>query len=81
MKKVKKQTDIKMGPLTVGPFKRVTYYQADMTGPDIYLEMIATVGKQVITQQEYVNIGINHILVNMIDNKFELTKKFKSKKK
>ena len=74
-------TEIKMGPLTIGPFKKVTYYQADMTGSDSHLDMIAEVGKKVITHAEYVNIGINHILLNMIDNKFELTKKLKSKKK
>jgi hypothetical protein len=43
--------------------------------------MIAEVGRKVITQTEYVNIGMNHILTNMIDNKFDLTQKLQGKKK
>ena len=67
-KKLKKLPEIKMGP-----FKKVTYYQADIEGPDHWLEEIANVGRRVITDKEYLNIGFNHILTNMIDNKFELS--------
>jgi hypothetical protein len=81
MKRTKKKPEIKMGSITMGPFKKVTYYQANMTGPDSYLEIIAEVGRKVITQAEYVNIGMNHILTNMIDNKFDLTQKLQGKKK
>jgi len=82
MKRTKKKLETKMGTIALGPFKKVTYYQADMTGPENYLEMIAQVGRNVITQAEYVNIGMNHILTHMIGNKFELDvpRSFKAKK-
>jgi hypothetical protein len=71
MKKVKKQK--KLPKITVGPFKKVTYYQADIEGPDCWLEEIANVGRRVITDKEYLNIGFNHIVTNMIDYKYDLS--------
>ena len=67
-KKLKKLSEIKMGP-----FKKITYYQADIEGPDHWLEEIANVGRRVITDEECLNIGLNYIITNMIDNKFELS--------
>ena len=67
-KKLKKLSEIKMGP-----FKKVTYYQADIEGPDHWLEEIANVGRRVITDEEYLNIGLNYIITNMINNKFDLS--------
>ena len=72
-KKLKKLSEIKMGP-----FKKVTYYQADIEGPDRWLEEIANVGRRVITDKEYLNIGFNHIVTNMINNKFDLSSLDKS---
>jgi len=72
MKKSKKLSTMQAGALTVGPFKKVTYYQADMEGPDAELDMIVNLGKQVITREQYLNIGMNHIIMNLVDNKFEL---------
>ena len=69
------------GSLTVGPFRRVTYYQADIEGPDAELDMIADLGKQVITREHYLNIGMNHIIMNMVDNKFALKTKSNAKSK
>ena len=82
-KKVKKPLTMHAGSLTVGPFKKVTYYQADIEGPDAELDMIANLGKQVITREQYLNIGMNHIIMNMKDDKFALktTNNAKSKKK
>jgi hypothetical protein len=80
MKKTKKTLKMKAGPLTVGPFKKVTYYQADIEGDDAHLEVIASVGRQVITQEQYINIGINHIITNMVDNKFAIASALKNKK-
>jgi len=60
------------GALTVGPFKKVTYYQADIEGPDAELDMIANLGKQVITREQYLNIGMNHIIMNLVNDRFEL---------
>ena len=71
MKKTKKQK--KLPEITVGPFKKVTYYQADIEGPDHWLEEITNVGRRVITDKEYLNIGFTHIVTNMINNKFELS--------
>ena len=68
LKKLKKLPEIK-----VGPFKKVTYYQADIEGPDHWLKQITDIGKHVITDKEYLNIGFNYIITNLIDNKFELS--------
>ena len=72
MKKAKKPLTMHAGSLIVGPFKKVTYYQADIEGPDAELDIIANLGKQVITREQYLNIGMNHIIMNMVNNKFEL---------
>ena len=71
-KKSDKLPAVQAGALTVGPFKKVTYYQADIEGPDAELDAIANLGKQVITREQYLNIGMNHIIVNLVNNKFEL---------
>ena len=81
MKKSKKTSIMHAGALTVGPFKRVSYYQADIEGPDAELDMIANLGKQVITREQYLNIGMNHIIMNMVNNKFELKTKSNAKSK
>ena len=81
MKKAKKPATMRAGSLTVGPFKRVTYYTADIEGPDAELDMIADLGKQVITREQYLNIGMNHIIMNMVDNKFALKTKSNAKSK
>ena len=67
------------GALTVGPFKKVTYYQADIEGPDAELDMIVNLGKQVITREQYLNIGMNHVIMNMVNDKFELKAKNNTK--
>ena len=67
MNKIKDLPCIKMGP-----FRTVKYYQADVTAPDAWFDAIAEIGKTVITREELFNAGVNHILVNAIDNKFEL---------
>jgi len=81
MKKSKKQLPMQAGALTVGPFKKVTYYQADIEGPDHDLDTIVNVGKQVITREHYLNIGMNHIIANMVNNRFELKAKSNAKSK
>jgi hypothetical protein len=59
--------DIKMGP-----FKAVKYYEADVTAPDAWFDEIAAVGSKVVTREALFNVGINHILMHAIDNKFDL---------
>jgi hypothetical protein len=70
---MKKKNLKKLPEIKVGPFKKVTYYQADIEGPDHWLKQITEIGKHVITDKEYLNIGFNHIITNLIDNKFELS--------
>ena len=76
MKNTKTLPEIK-----IGPFKPVKYYQADFTGPDKYMDEIAEVGRKVATRDELFNIGINYVLTNTVNNRFELTTVDKKKKK
>ena len=57
MKKNSRALKMKAGSLLLGPFKKVTYYQADIEGPDAELDMIVNVGKQVVTREQYLNIS------------------------
>ena len=64
--------------------KPITYYFCDLEGDKRAFDILKNVGKKVITEQEYVMIGFNHIVTNSKNNKFELTslnKKSKSKKR
>ena len=71
---MKKKKNLKKLPeIKVGPFKKVTYYQADIEGPDHWLKRITEIGRSVITDEQYLNIGFTHIVTNLINNKFELS--------
>lgn len=64
--------------------KSVTSYVADLEGDKKMFKVLENVGRKVMTEQEYVLVGFNHIITNAKDNKFELTsinKKLKSKKR
>jgi len=76
MKSTKTLPEIK-----VGPFKPVKYFQADITGPDKYITEITDLGRKVATNDQLFNIGINYVITNAIDGKFELTSVDKKKKK
>jgi hypothetical protein len=67
--------------IKVGPFKQIKYYEADITGPDKYIAQIAELGRKVVTNDQLFNIGINYVITNAIDGKFELTSVNKKKKK
>jgi hypothetical protein len=56
----------------IGKFKMVKYYQADVTAPDEWFDIIANIGSKVITRDALFNVGANHILTNAVNNKFEL---------
>jgi len=78
MKKTKTLPEIK-----VGLFRPVRYYEADITGPDKYITEIADLGRKVATKDQLFNIGINYVITNAINGKFELTsvnKKVRKKK-
>jgi len=66
----------------VGPFKPVKYYEADIEAPEKWLEYFRQIGRQVITEDQYLNIGFNHVVTNAVNNKFKLEslKKYKKKK-
>ena len=76
MKKHKSLPKIK-----VGRFKLVRYYEADITGPDKYITEIVDLGRKVASIDQLFNIGINYVLTNAIEGKFELTSFNKKKKK
>ena len=59
--------------IKVGLFKMVKFYQADVTAPDEWFNIIADIGSKVITRDALFNVGANHILSNAVNNKFELT--------
>ena len=67
--------------IKMGPFKAVKYYEADVTAPDAWFDEIAAVGSKVITREALFNVGINHILMHAIENKFELNSVNKKKVK
>ena len=67
--------------IKVGLFKMVKFYQADVTAPDEWFDIIANIGSKVITRDALFNVGANHILTNAVNNKFELTSVKKASKK
>jgi len=67
--------------IKVGPFKPKKYYEADITGPDKYITEITELGRKVVTNDQLFNIGINYVITNAIDGKFELTSVNKKKNK
>lgn len=75
MKKTKSVPEIK-----VGPFKPIKYYEASIEGAEKTLKIFEDIGRQVITSDEYRNIGFNYVIKNAIDNKFELTSIKKARK-
>jgi len=58
--------------IKMGPFKMVKFYQADVTAPDAWFDIIANIGSKVITRDALFNVGVNHILTNAVNSKFEL---------
>ena len=67
--------------IKVGLFKMVKFYQADVTAPDEWFDIIANIGSKVITRDALFNVGANHILTNAVNNKFELESVKKVSKK
>lgn len=62
--------------------KSITSYVVDLEGDKKAFKLLENVGRKVITEQEYILIGFNHIVANAKNNKFELNVlKKKGKKK
>jgi len=78
-----KKLDVKLDidTIHVGPFKAVKYYEAQIEGPDSWLQTFADIGREVITEDQYRNIGVNHVLENAVKNEFKLESLKKNKKK
>lgn len=79
-----KKLDVKenLDQIKVGPFKAVKYYEAKIEGPDKWINTFSDIGRKVITEDQYINIGFNHVIKNAIENEFDLDtlKKYKKKK-
>jgi len=52
--------------------KAISYCSADLEGDKKTLKILENVGRKVITKEEYVLAGFNHIVANAKNNKFEL---------
>jgi hypothetical protein len=78
-----KKTNVKVNVDTihVGPFKPVKYYEAEIEASDKWLQTLGDIGRKVITQDQYINIGVNHVITNAVNNKFELFSINKNNKK
>jgi hypothetical protein len=78
-----KKLDVKVNvdQIKVGPFKAVKYYEAPIEGPDNWMQTFVDIGRQVITEDQYRNIGFNHVLKNAVKNEFKLESLKKTKKK
>lgn len=63
MKKTKSKPKLK-----VGPFKLKKYYEAEVEGPDETLKIFEDIGRNVITSDQYRDIGFNYVLNNAIQN-------------
>lgn len=62
--------------------KSFTSYVVDLEGDKKAFKLLENVGRKVMTEQEYIFIGFNHIVANAKNNKFELNVlKKKGKKK
>lgn len=79
MKKFKQIPQIKYSNI-----KSFISYVADLEGDQKAFKLLENVGRKVMTEQEYVLIGFNHIVANAKNNKFDLTsfnKRLRLKKK
>jgi len=74
MKKVKPVSKI-----TVGKFKPVKYYEADISAPDATLKIFIDLGREVITDEQLLSIGFNYAITSAINSQFELTSVSKKK--
>jgi len=64
--------------LKVGKFKRKNVYDAKIDMGDQMKNLFLDLGRQVITEDQYINIGFNYSLAKGLDN---LEKSNKSKRK
>jgi len=73
---------VNVDTIHVGPFKPIKYYEAEIEASDKWLQTFRDIGRKVITEDQYMNIGINHVITKAVDGEFKLEslKKYKKKK-
>ena len=67
--------------LKLGKFKKKSVYDVDVDMSDHHRSYFLDLGKQVITEDQYVNIGFNYALLKGLELAEEIAKKNKNKKK
>jgi len=66
--------------LKIGKFKKKNVYDVDVDMSDHNRNYFLDLGKQVITEDQYVNIGFNYALLKGLELAEEIAKKNKKKK-
>ena len=66
--------------LKLGKFKKKSVYDVDVDMSDHNRNYFLDLGKQVITEDQYVNIGFNYALLKGLELAEEIAKKNKKKK-
>ena len=75
--------------IKIGKFKKKSVYDADIEIDADTQNYLASIGREVITEQQYINIGFNHALIRGLEianeqnkcNKLDDKKKVKNRKK
>jgi len=67
--------------LKVGKFKKKSVYDVDVDMSEHNRNYFLDLGRQVITEDQYVNIGFNYALLKGLELAEEIAKKNKNKKK
>jgi hypothetical protein len=75
--------------IKIGKFKKKSVYDADIEMDTNTQNSLASIGREVITEEQYINIGFNHALIRGLGiaveqdkcNKLDDKKKVKNRKK
>ena len=78
-----------MTKIKIGKFKKKSVYDADIEMDADTQNYLASIGREVITEEQYINIGFNHALICGISlaeeqnkcNRLDDKKKVKNRKK
>lgn len=78
-----------MNKIKIGKFKKKSVYDADIEVDTETQNYLVSIGREVITEEQYMNIGFNHALIRGLEiaqsqdkcNKIDDKKKVKNRKK
>ena len=78
-----------MTKIKIGKFKKKSVYDADIEMDADTQSYLASIGREVITEEQYINIGFNHALIRGLEmaqaqdkcNKLDDKKKVKNRKR